>query len=316
MSTRLLLTIFAALALVLTACGTGQEAMTDAAPDDGTDVTTDVTTDDDADDLTDEADDPVVSDDIDTTTPEAAEPVVRAVDATLAEGTATFDATVDIDTPELTDTITSNGVIDFDGQERQLDVAADQVTVTSLARPDGLLLTFDEQVGWVRVDPRQLRGTPLEAYGVASLPLQDPSVNLQLLRGVTDDVQAHGETELEGENVQHYDVIVDVERAAAQADPDARAAVSDIAEQTGSTTVAMEVWIDADDRIRRIAHTVDLSQADVFAAEATAGGTIDITIDLYDFGEPVEISGPAEGEILDVDEQTLEELIRRFTAAQ
>jgi hypothetical protein len=308
MRTRLLLTIFSVLALVLAACGDGEDATTDVLTDD---TTVDATPDDEA-----TPDDAVATEDVDTTTPEAAEPVVRAVDATIAEGSATFDATVEIDTPDLTDTITSNGVVDFDGDERQLDVAADEVTVTSIARSDGLLLTFDEQIGWVRVDPRQLRGTPLEAYGVASLPLQDPSVNLQLLRGATDDVQSHGDTELEGDTVEHYDVTVDVQRAAAQADPDARDAIAAIGEQTGSTTIDMEVWIDDQDRIRRIVHSVDLSEAEVFTEGTAPEGTIEITIDLYEFGEPVEISGPDEGEIIDVDEQTLEELIRRFTAEQ
>jgi hypothetical protein len=314
MRLRLLLTIFSVLALVLTACGGDEETASTASPTPG-DVTTDAspTPGDTAPDADADGDADV---DADTTTPEAAEPIVQAVDATIAEGSATFDATVDIDTPDLTDTVTSNGVVDFDGDQRQLDVAAEDVTVSSIARSDGLLLTFDEEIGWVRVDPRQLQGTPLEAYGVASLPLQDPSVNLQLLRGTTEDVQSHGDTDLDGETVQHYEVTVDIERAAAQADPEARDAVAAIGEQTGSTTIDMEVWIDDQDRIRRIFHSVDLSEAEVFTQDTAPEGTIDITLDLYDFGQPVEIAEPAEGEIVDVDEQTLEELIRRVTAGQ
>jgi hypothetical protein len=325
MTSRLLrpLVVIAVLALALAACGGGTATTDDATTPDagatepGTDTDLGTATETETDAATEPgATETATEDGAAGATSGQAQAITQAVDATLAEGSAAFEATVDIDTEQLTDSATSTGVVDFDGDRRQLEIETAAGTVRSLATPDGILLSIADQPGWVRVDPRQLEGTPLEAFGLASLPLQDPTVNLQLLRGVTEDVEELGTEDIDGESTTHYRVVVDVEDAAAQAEGVTQQQVSDITQQTGQSTVEMEVWIDESDRIRRIAQTVDLSEAEMVRAEADMQGTIDVTIDLRDFGTQVDIDEPAEGEVVDIDEETLEQLIRSMTPQQ
>lgn len=325
MTSRLLrpLVVIAVLALALAACG--DEATTDepaagpdaatTAPEAGTDLGTETETEAATETETESAT-ATETDDAAAGDASGQEAVTQAVDATLAEGSAAFEATVDIDTEELTDSATSTGVVDFEGDRRQLEIQTPAGAVRTLATSEGILLSLADQDGWVRVDPRQLQGTPLEAFGLASMPLQDPTVNLQLLRGATEDVEELGTEDIDGETTTHYRVVADVEDAAAQAEGVSQQQVSDITRQTGQSSVEMEVWIDESDRIRRVAQTVDLSQAEMVEAGADMQGTIDVTVDLRDFGTQVDIDEPAEGEVVDIDEDTLEQLIRSMTPQQ
>lgn len=312
------LVVIAVLALALAACGDSDQA---TAPDDDVspgDATTDLDADPDADpdaETDEEGTDPFDDAETGETSPEA-EPVVRAVDATLAEGSAAFDVTVDIDTEELTDTATSSGVIDFDGDRRQFELDTNAGTVTALVTTEGILLAIGDESGWVRADPRELRGTPLEAFGLATLTMQDPSVNLQLLRGATDDVEELGSEDIDGESTTHYRVVVDVQQAAAQAEGVSQQQVAEVTEQTGQSTLEMEVWIDDSDRIRRTAQTIDLADADMVQTDGELQGTIDVTIDLRDFGQDVTVTEPDSGEVIDIDEETLEQLIESMGAQQ
>jgi hypothetical protein len=295
MSARMLAIMLVA-ALVLAACGTDEDAADDTA------ATTPTPTDTDA---------PADATDVDTEVPAEAEPVVQAVDNTVAEGSAAFVAEVVIDSAEFSDRMESSGVVDFDGDRRQIDLGTDAGDVRAIVTADGVLLSLGDDAGWVRADPSELRGTPLEAYGLASLPLQDPSVNLGLLRGATEDVREVGEEDLDGESTTRYEVTVDVERAAAQADGVTAEQIRAAGGQ--GETVGMDVWIDDADRIRRIMHRTDLSQTDLVQTPEGPEAAIEVQLDLTDFGVPVTIDEPDEGEIVDVDEQTLEQLLRQLT---
>jgi hypothetical protein len=293
MSARLLALLLTAV-LGLAACGTAEEAEEPTA----TDPTP-------AEDATpDAADDAAVGE-----TPEQAEPVVRAVDATVDEGSAAFDAVVVVDSAEFSDRLETSGVVDFAGEQRQLDLTTPGGDLAALITADGIHVSLGEGAGWVRADPSQLQGTPLEAYGLATIPLQDPAVNLGLLRGATEDVTEAGEEDIDGEATTRYEVVVDVERAAAQAD----AATADAIRSAGgqNETVAMDVWVDDSDRIRRIEHRTELAETEL--VEGQVDGSIEVTIDFSDFGTEVTIEQPDEGEVIDVDEQTLEQLVRQLT---
>jgi hypothetical protein len=314
--TSRLLAIIAVLALALAACGTGEEATTEEPGDAGTDVGTETddlgTETDDLDTETDDLGTETDDADVDAGTDDAvdaagAEGVAQAVETTLAEGSAAFDVTIDISTEEVTDTLTSSGVVDFEGATSEIEVLSPAGPVQTLATPQGLLISLGDTGAWARVDPTQLQGVPAQGIGLATAPLQDPTVSLQLLRGATDDVEQLGTDTVDGEELQQWRVVVDVEAAAQQADPQAQRAVGDAAQQAGGDTIELLVWTDDGDRIRRISQTVDLAASPL--TEGQPEGTVEITTDLHDFGASVDIEQPQEGEIIDIDEQMLERLL-------
>lgn len=297
MSTRLLAMILAAV-LMLAACGTGDDAgdtTTTTDPTGAATATPEGTTGEDA-----------AAGEVS----EAAQPIVQAVDTTVEEGSAAFDATVVVDSAEFSDQLQSSGVVDFEGDRRQLDIGTPAGDIRALITTDGILVSLGEGSGWVRADPRDLQGTPLEAYGLATLPLQDPSVNLNLLRGTTEDVTEVGQEDIDGESTTHYEVVVDVEAAAAQADPAAADAIRSAGGQAGGT-LPMQVWIDESSRIRRIEHRTELSETELVQGQAE--GAIEVTIDLSDFGTDAPIEEPDESQVVDVDAQTLEQLLQQLT---
>jgi hypothetical protein len=305
--TMRLLGCLCAAALVLAACGSDEPTATSTPPP-GADPTPGATPDTAADATPDATPDALAD------VGDEAATIASAADATLAEGSAAFTATAAVDSTEVRETFTSTGQADFDGDRRalRLDTPSGQVQALVTAE-HGILLSLPFlSDGWARVDPRMLRGTPLEAYGLATLPLQDPNVNLALLRGTTSATDL-GETSVGGETLRHYEVEVDVD-AAAQAtdDPTARQAMQDAAAEAGTSTIPMEVWIDTQDRIRRIRQTVDAAQFTT-AAGAPSDGTVEIVIDLDSFGSDVTVTEPSENEIIELDEETLDQLVRQAT---
>jgi hypothetical protein len=300
-----LLAAAAAAALAVAGCGGGAETTDDTATPDATATTPDTAA---------TPDDAGPDDTAAEGTPAEAEPVVQAVDATIAEGSASVTTVVAVDSAEFSDRLESTGVVDFTGDRRQLDMTTEGGDVTAILSADGILLGLGDGAGWVELDPSALQGTPLEAYALSTIPLQDPSVNLALLRGATSDTSEGGTEDVDGESTTRYSVVVDVERAAAQADEGTRASLDAIAAQAGAdATIPMEVWIDESDRIRRIEHRSDLGETAL--VETDTEGTIEVTIDLTDFGQEVTITEPDEGEIVSVDETTLRQIIQQATGA-
>ncbi len=240
--------------------------------------------------------------------PASAQPIVAAVDATLAQGSAGFSTEVTVDSPDLSDTVQSSGAIDFAGRRRQVDLATRSGELRSILSSDGLLISLGDGMGWVRADPAGLRDTPPEAFGLTTLPVQDPTLSLALLRGATADVQELGGEDLDGEATTHYRLTADVGRAAAAADGDVRGSISAL-----GSTVDLEVWIDGQGRVRRVLQRTPLQQSPLLGDRGLEG-TLSVTVDLFDFGQPVDISEPSDAEVLELDESLLQQLVEQMTA--
>ena len=312
------LTGCAAVALALTGCGTEAETPEDLPTQESPTATApavDATTEDGPTSTASPSATPTPSatttDEPTAGTAASAEVITGAVEATLAEGSAAFTTEVTLDSPELSDSAQSSGAIDFEGDRRQVDLATRSGELQTVLRPDGVLASLGEGMGWVRADPADLRGTPLEAFGLATVPLQDPAVNLSLLRGATEDVEELGTEDIDGEPTTHYRLTADVQRAAELADADTRQAIDTLGAGSGAT-VEMEVWVDGEERIRRVLQRTALDQSEVLDTQAE--GTVQVTADLTRFGQPVDIPEPDEAEILDLDEALLQRLVDELTS--
>lgn len=285
MKRTILLAAVAVLALLASACNGAAETDTDATPAPTPDA--------------------VADPDVDTepATGEAAA-IEQAVDTTVAEGSAAFRAETTVDDDQAgSQTFEGEGVVDLTGERRQLtfDTPAGQVIVLTEGTDAYLRVPGETDAGWVQVDLAEAAGGEDELRRLGLHPLQDPTVNLDLLRAA-DRVEEHGEEMLDGDTTTHYEVTVDSERAAQQARDDVREAID---EATGGADaqITLEVWIDEQDRIRRIVQDDVMIDADGASATAT------ITLELFDFGADAPETTPAQDELIELDPSLLRELL-------
>lgn len=122
--------------------------------------------------------------------------------------------------------------------------------------------------GWLSLTPGDV-GNVGDSFGMG-VDMFDPSKALEVLREATADMQVVGPDVVRGVATTHV-----------------RATVS----ATAPPGDVVEVWIDGDGLVRRIQMRAD----GLPGADADAGGEV-VTIDLFDYGKPVEITVPAASE--------------------
>lgn len=252
--------------------------------------------------------------------------IADAAAATAQEGSARFTITVeleDTDVGEGTQAISADGEEDFDAERRRITLEGPQGDLDLLI--DGstvyLQLPATEDDDWVRVELDRLVDADLGFGGPGGLPFQSPHNNLVLLSDTATQAAEAGEEDVDGEAATRYEVTLDLGAAAAEAEETTatRGQLEATVRQLGADELDMVVWIDDDDRIRRIEYSLDLDQvrvdedvetdtpeADVDAeVEADLTGTAIVTVDYFDFGTTVAVDLPDEDEVVDLDEEEL-----------
>lgn len=211
-------------------------------------------------------------------------------------------------------TMTGEGAVDFAAQRGSMTFDLGEAAAqTGLAGKIETL--FEGTVLYVRIPNAQQLGLPtpwlkvdLEKTegleGIAQLEQfrSDPSDTLAYLEGVTDEITEVGPEDVRGEPTTHYTAVVDLERAIEQAPQKARATIRQQLELLGSPTLPVDVWIDDDGLLRRQSFTIDLTKAAASAEgplEGADGASVKTTMELYDFGAPVEVAPPPAGEVTD-----------------
>jgi hypothetical protein len=245
--------------------------------------------------------------------------VADAVDATVDEGTARFTITVET---EGTGTggdgqqpIEVEGEIDFDDEMRQLTLVGPEGDLDVVIDGETAYVELPATEGddWMRIDLSALFDDDIGMGGPAGIPFQDPTNNLRLLSGSALHAEEAGTETVDGTDTTRYELVIDIQDAAEEASQDVQDAVQDMADRTGLTELEMEVWIDDDDLIRRVAYTLDLDQAQVTETETDTDATIEadpqgavtVTIDYRDFGATLDIEVPDEDDIIDLDEDAV-----------
>ena len=134
--------------------------------------------------------------------------------------------------------------------------------------------------------------------GVPFLPLGGVSANpmdlLSALTAIGSKVTDLGPATVRGIAVTHYRVSVDLAKAEAHQRPQARAEFHAFVSSVGLATLRVDVWVDGQARVRRIAISLPMPQQ----SGLPAGFRISETADYYDFGIPVQVSAPPASEVL------------------
>ncbi len=144
---------------------------------------------------------------------------------------------------------------------------------------------------WVKMDFEKLgREQGIDLGQLMQAGQSDPSQGLDYLRGVSD-VQAVGDEDVRGVPTTHYTGVVDLQALGAK-DPELKKQLDQLVEQSGISSVPVEVWIDDEGFVRRMKQTF----------EGNGPGlqmNMTMTTELYDFGTDVSIDKPPADQVVD-----------------
>jgi hypothetical protein len=112
------------------------------------------------------------------------------------------------------------------------------------------------------------------------------------LRGVSDEVQTVGTETVRGVSTTHYHADVDLARAVHRAPTAQRAKVRKETAALGKHGT-VEVWLDAQNLLRRVAMTVDFP-----VAPGHPEGSATMRFDVFDYGVGVHVIVPPRNEVV------------------
>jgi len=200
-------------------------------------------------------------------------------------------------------TITADGVLAGDGKNGELSFSMPIVGSIEERVVDGIVYMnlgsfpgAPEKVAgkWVKVDPAQLPGGTLGSLADQA-EANSPKQGLEYLQGLSGDVQDLGREDVNGVEATHYRASIDYAKVLDQL-PNATAEQRDALSKLG--VVPADVWIDDQDRVVKMHMTIDGSG---FGAGA---GTAELTMELSDFGVPVDVQAPPADQTIDFSELT------------
>ncbi|MFO8074856.1 MAG: hypothetical protein R6T85_01910 [Egibacteraceae bacterium] len=227
--------------------------------------------------------------------------LARAVETTLDAGSARVSVTgTAADVPVLGDVRLSvaDGELDFDAEAARLEREVpflDGLPIPGLGDVGVVELVFVEEQAWLRAPVDLDRGWvrltgepgPDERDPAATGPgVANPLAVVGLLRAVETAPEEVGEEVLDGTATTRYRVEVDLDAVGAQLGEESDDLIAALRRIHPDGQLPVDVWIDDEDYLRRIDYegVVDLAGL----AEVRLG----TTIELEDFGVPVEITAP------------------------
>jgi uncharacterized protein YidB (DUF937 family) len=151
---------------------------------------------------------------------------------------------------------------------------------------------------WVKGDAKTLSGADagqLKQFG--SLAGTDPRDVFGLLKAVSGSITAVGSDKIRGVETSHYHATIDPAKLEQLVPADQRQGLGGLdqsARQAGLAEIPVDVWVDADQQVRKIAVDVDGKQPGTDAAVKAS-----LVVELYDYGTPLQLKLPPADEVVD-----------------
>jgi len=188
---------------------------------------------------------------------------------------------------------------EFGLQGPPIDAVFDNATVYEKF-PPALAAALPPGKSWVKVDLATAgKSVGVDLQGLSQSQAGDPSQTLDYLRGASNKVTTVGSEDVRGTPTTHYRAVIDLNKAA-DASPTARDAIKSTIKLLGTSTQPIDVWVDAQGRARRLKYTVDLSKSKVAPSTPNLPGSVTFTLELYDFGAPVQADVPPADQVVDL----------------
>jgi hypothetical protein len=241
--------------------------------------------------------------------------LLAAVDATVEQGTVRIEQTIEFEGSSVIPDSSASGA----GQAtfsapRQMTLTADFAALgldeMEMIRDGSLVYmrgaAFDDLIAsdqWLLVD--------LESEDPAAAPFMslasgenDISMAVYYLYGVTGPVAISDGDTIAGQAARHYEAEVDLEAARERIPEDHSDALEDLIANLRvagiERQIAAEAWVGEDGLIHRLRYVYELGRAQ-------GGGSMSTTLDLHDFGAPMELGIPAEADVVRIEDLSLED---------
>lgn len=163
---------------------------------------------------------------------------------------------------------------------------------------------------WIEIELGKVSsalGIKLSALGGSSATASNPAQMLSYLRAASRHVQLVGHEAVGGVPTSHYRATIDYDEYAstlpAAKRAEAKASVAALERLTGTHTQQVEVWIDRQHHVRR--EQYDFKEC---LTGVPGSSTIEIRLELYDFGPQPPPSLPAANEVANITKPVAEEL--------
>jgi len=223
-----------------------------------------------------------------TATDEVGTARIASDQVTSAQGqefTTTVEGIVDLATGDSDSTLE----LAVPGQEPQ---SSQLLTVGSIAYIETSALPgAPTDAEWISIDFESVgaqMGINLEAFR------QNGAAQLAYLSEVADVEEVGAETVRDAETT-HYRFTTDIAALAESGPQELRASYEQLVEITGAKEIPTQVWIDGDDRVRRIVTEVEIEQQGQQVTQQS-------TVEYYEFGVEVDVQAPPEEDTVDLTE--------------
>jgi hypothetical protein len=151
---------------------------------------------------------------------------------------------------------------------------------------------------WVKGDASTLTKADAGRLGqFGSLAGSDPRDVFGILKAVSGSIESVGTEKIRGVDTSHYRATIDVAKVAALIPADERqslAGLDEAARQAGLSAVPLDLWVDADQRVRKL--SVDLDLAQPGSSERLVAALV---VEVYDYGKPLQLDLPPADQVAD-----------------
>jgi hypothetical protein len=152
---------------------------------------------------------------------------------------------------------------------------------------------------WLKIDAAAEAGSSGIDINALSTQSGNPSENLEMLLGISDDVTKIGEEKIRDEKTTHYRGTLDFTKAADEEKDDAKKnALLELNKLYGNQPVPVDVWLDAKDRVRKMEIAIDMSKMTMASTSEAPTGTMRMSMEFYDFGADVNLQLPATDQVI------------------
>lgn len=158
---------------------------------------------------------------------------------------------------------------------------------------------------WVKIDAAQAARTQgFDLEQLRQITENDPRDVLQFLEAVAGDVETVGPDEVRGVPAVRYRAAIDLRRYADLFPPqqrqEAASLLDSVVQQTGLETMPVDIWLDDQQRVLKLELQMSAVQPG-----STESFEARITIEMYDYGKPVELDLPPADDVVDAAELAL-----------